>query len=291
MIVTNQAIGNKWELVFRLIRWKNLLIIMVSQYCTLVFLAHNGSRIPGVVLDPWFLMVCTGTVLVAAGGYIINDYYDIKIDYLNRPERVIVGKSLRRRTALIAHMGITLAGILLGFAAGWMIGISCLFAAFLLWFYSNLLKRLPFLGNFAIALLTALSIFIVWLYCRQNLGLILGYSIFGFFSTLIREVIKDMEDLKGDQTFGCKTIPILWGIRRTKSFVLAMILAFTVLFIVFISPFKILMLYFYLIFLAVPMIYFAWKLILADTRREFTQLSSLAKIIMVMGIGSMVFFK
>lgn len=285
------SIWKKFLLTFRLVRWPNLLIIFVTQYFTAVFLAEAELSSLNVLKDPYFFLLCLSTVLIAAGGYIINDYYDIKIDYLNKPERVIIGKGLKRRTALFVHLFITFCGIFIGLAAGWKVGVTSFFSAFLLWFYSNLLKRLPFLGNFSIALLTALSIFIVSFYFPTNTGLVLGYSLFGFFSTLIREVIKDVEDLKGDQTFGCKTLPILWGIRKTKIFILSLIVLFAVMFFVIIRPYKILMLYFYLVFLILPMFYFIWKLVIADTRKEFSELSRMAKIIMILGIGSMIFFK
>ncbi len=285
------SIGKKLMLAFRLARWQNLLIIFVTQYFAAVFLAEGDVPSFHIFRDPYFLFLCLGTVMVAAGGYIINDYYDIKIDYLNKPDRVIVGKGLKRRTALFAHLFITFCGILTGTLANWKIGVACFLAAFLLWLYSNLLKRLPFLGNFTVALLTGLSIFIVALYYKHNSGLVVGYALFGFFSTLIREVIKDIEDLKGDETFGCKTIPILWGIRKTKFFIFFLILLFAILFFIIIRPYKILMLYFYLVFLTLPMIYFVWKLVFADTKKEFSELSKMAKIIMVLGIGSMVFFK
>ncbi len=285
------SIGNKVWLAFRLARWPNLLIIFVTQYFAAIFLAEGDLTARHVLRDPYFFLLCLGTVMVAAGGYIINDYYDIKIDYLNKPDRVIVGKGLKRRTALFAHLFITFCGIVTGTLAHWKIGAACFFAAFLLWLYSNLLKRLPFLGNFTVALLTGLSIFIVSLYYKHNNSLVLAYALFGFFSTMIREVIKDTEDLKGDQTFGCKTIPILWGIRKTKIFILSLILIFAVMFFIIIRPYKILMLNFYLVFLTLPMIWFVWKLVIADTKKEFSDLSRMAKIIMVLGIGSMVFFK
>jgi 4-hydroxybenzoate polyprenyltransferase len=136
-----------------------------------------------------------------------------------------------------------------------------------------------------------MSIFMITFYYGTNSGLVLAYSLFGFFSTLIREIIKDIEDLKGDETFGCKTLPILWGVRRTKAFILFLIFIFAAIFILIIRPYHILMLYFYLVLLTMPLLGFVWKLLTADTRKEFADLSRMAKIIMILGIGSMVFFK
>ncbi|HLF34663.1 MAG TPA: geranylgeranylglycerol-phosphate geranylgeranyltransferase [Cyclobacteriaceae bacterium] len=278
-------------LLLKLVRWPNLIIILVTQYFTAVFLSAPDEPWMKIISDPYLFLVVLGTVLTAAAGYIINDYYDIKIDYLNKPDRVIVGKEFDRRIALAAHVIITFIAILIGFLADWRIGLTNMAAAFLLWLYSNLLKRLPFLGNFCIASLTALSIIIITIYYQRLSWLVIGYGLFGFLITLVREVLKDIEDLKGDQTFGCKTIPILWGIRKTKYFVLILVVVFIGSFLSIILQFKILMLYFYIVVLAIPFITFIWKLFIADTRKEFSELSRLAKILMVLGIGSMVFFK
>ena len=278
-------------LVMKLVRWPNLLIIFVTQYFTAIFLAEAGIPLRHVIADPFFFLLCLSTILIAAGGYIINDYYDIKIDYLNKPDRVIIGKGLNRRTALFVHVIVSVLGVSIGLLAGWKIGVTSFFAGFMLWLYSNQLKRLPFLGNLSIAVLTGMSIFIISFYYGSNSSLVLAYSLFGFFSTLIREIIKDIEDLKGDETFGCKTLPILWGVRRTKAFILFLIFIFAAIFILIIRPYHILMLYFYLVLLTLPLLGFVWKLVTADTKKEFADLSRMAKIIMILGIGSMIFFK
>ena len=284
------VIQKAW-LVMKLVRWPNLFIIFVTQYFVAIFLAEAGIPFRHVITDPFFFLLCLSTVLIAAGGYIINDYYDIKIDYLNKPDRVIIGKGLNRRTALFVHVIVSVLGVSTGLLAGWKIGVTSFFAGFLLWLYSNQLKRLPFLGNLTIAVLTGMSIFMIVFYYGNNSSLVLAYSLFGFFSTLIREVIKDIEDLKGDETFGCKTLPILWGVRRTKAFILLLIFIFAIIFILIIRPYHILMLYFYLVLLTMPLLGFVWKLVTADTKKEFADLSRMAKIIMILGIGSMVFFK
>jgi 4-hydroxybenzoate polyprenyltransferase len=289
--MNTRSLFHKAILLLKLVRWPNLLIILVAQYFTAVFLSARDEPWLKIISDPYLFLVVLGTVLTAAAGYIINDYYDIKIDYLNKPDRVIVGKGLDRRIALAAHVVITFIAIFLGFLAGWRIGLTNTAAAFLLWFYSNLLKRLPFLGNICIALLTALSIIIITIYYQELSWLVIGYGLFGFLITLVREVLKDIEDLKGDQTFGCKTIPILWGIRKTKYFVLILVVVFISAFLSIILQYKILMLYFYIVVLTIPFIHFIWKLSIADTRKEFSELSRMAKILMVLGIGSMVFFK
>ncbi|HWA33810.1 MAG TPA: geranylgeranylglycerol-phosphate geranylgeranyltransferase [Cyclobacteriaceae bacterium] len=264
-------------------RFWNLLIIGVAQYFTAIFLIDQEK-----LYDARLLLLSVSTMIIAAAGYIINDYYDVKIDLINKPERVVIGKGMKRRYALFFHTILSVTGVVIGVALNWKIGILNFFCAFLLWLYSNALKREPFVGNFAVALLTGLSILIInILYPPMSIAIVI-YALFAFFITLVREIIKDLEDLKGDDTFGCKTLPIVWGIRRTKAFIYILIILFSVtavLLDIFVTP--------------LPMSFFAWTLFLpmaalagwlvrADTKRDFYQLSQFCKFIMIAGILSMV---
>ena len=162
-------------------------------------------------------------------------------------------------------------------------------SAFFLWLYSNQLKRLPFIGNFIVALLTGLSIFIVNVLYLPPLALVWVYSLFAFFMTLVREIIKDMEDLQGDDTFGCKTLPIVWGLRKTKLFTYLLMGLFTAVVIGIHEAVTPLPVAFFLGFLFVPMgLLLAW-LVRADTRKDFYRLSQFCKVIMLAGIISMAF--
>jgi 4-hydroxybenzoate polyprenyltransferase len=269
----------------RITRFWNLLIIGLCQYFTVCFLIH-----PELLLD-WKVFVLTAsTASIAAAGYIINDYYDVKIDLINKPERVVIGKTLTRRSAILLHSFLSFTGVALGFLLDWKIGVVNFFSSFLLWLYSNSLKRLPLVGNVAVSLLTGLSVAIViFLYPDFSVTSILVYSLFAFFMTLVREIIKDMEDLKGDNTFGCKTLPIVWGIRKTKVFIYVLTALFIAnLFIIhfYVEP---LPLKFFLVFLFAPItLLIAW-LVRADTKKDFYRLSALCKIIMLFGILSMAF--
>ncbi len=270
------------QALVRLTRLWNLLIVALTQYCTAGFLVGTDT-----LSDPRLLLLALSTVLVAAGGYSINDYYDVKIDLINKPERVVVGKTLPRRFVLLLHTVLTVTGMLLGFLLSWVIGGISFFAGFLLWLYSNQLKRLPFIGNFIVALLTGVSVWMVNLLFPPAREAILVYAVFAFYLTLIREIIKDMEDLKGDNTFGCRTLPIVWGLRGTKLFLYLIIVLFcsTVAGIhLIVTPLPV---PFFVGVLFVPLgILVAW-LIRADTRRDYYRLSQLSKLIMLGGIFSM----
>lgn len=227
------------------------------------------------------------TMMIAAAGYMINDYYDIKIDLINKPERVVIGKSITRRYALFFHTALSVSGVGIGLLLSWQIAVINFLSAFLLWLYSNNLKRLPFIGNFSIGLLTAASIAVVNLLYPPFNSYILVYALFAMVMTLVREIIKDMEDSKGDNTFGCKTLPIVWGIRKTKTLLYALLLLFSILVLLVNQSYLGLPIYYFIFFLFAPLGYLLARLIRADTIRDFARLSSLCKLILVLGIVSM----
>jgi 4-hydroxybenzoate polyprenyltransferase len=272
--------------LFRLTRFWNLAIIAFAQYFTAYFLFHQGVL---VFTDFWLFLIVAATVMIAAAGYIINDYYDIKIDLINKPDRVVIGKTITRRYAIFFHTAISFTGVATGLLINWKVGAINFASGFLLWLYSNNLKRQPLIGNLVVAILTGLSIFLLSFLYEQYLPLVMTYSLFAFFMTLIREVVKDLEDMKGDTTFGCKTLPIVWGIRKTKYFLYGVISFFSIVVLwLDYQELKISWVYF-IPLLFVPMSVLVFRLVKADTKKEFYQISQLCKVIMLSGICSMIF--
>ncbi len=272
----------------RLIRAGNLLIIVLTQYLVRIFLVGPKEDWLRHLSDFRFFLLSLSTVLIAAAGYIINDYYDIKIDTINKPRRVVIGRMLRRRHAMFTHTAFNALGIGLGLLVGLKVAAVNLLAAFVLWLYSNQLKRLPFIGNFTVALLTAASLLVIILYAPRNQFLVVTFALFAFFISLIREIIKDMEDLRGDATFGCQTLPIVWGIRRTKSLLYILIGSFLVILFSLSFYLREWIVFYFSLFVFLPTAWLTWRLARADTRREFGYLSTWCKIIMLSGVLSMV---
>ncbi len=268
----------------RLTRVWNLVIVALAQYLTAAFLIDLKT-----VLDPRLFILSASTVLIAAGGYIINDYYDIKIDLINKPQRVVIGKAITRRYAILFHTVLSIIGVILGLVLSWKIAVVNLVSATVLWWYSNYLKRQPFIGNLVVALLTGVAIWLVDSLYKTGHMLIVTYAGFAFFMTLIREIIKDMEDLKGDQTFGCQTLPIVWGMRRTKYVIYVIVVIFLAVVILVDYHFRNLPIHYFLLFLFPPMLWFIIRLITTDTKRDFSWLSRFCKIILLLGIFSMAF--
>jgi 4-hydroxybenzoate polyprenyltransferase len=259
-------------------------IIGFAQYFTSGFLIGKDT-----IYDFKLFLLSMSTVLIAAAGYIINDYYDVKIDYINKPERVVIGKSITRRFAILFHVLLSVGGISIGLYLSWRLAAINILSVFLLWLYSNNLKRLPFVGNITVAVLTGLAIYVVdVLYGTQN-SLVIIYAVFAFFMTLVREIIKDIEDLKGDNTFGCKTLPIVLGIRKTKIVIYIIIVVFLISVFVLNYWYEALPIQYYLIFLFAPVALLLFRLFRADMKREFSLLSAFCKLIMLLGILSMAF--
>jgi 4-hydroxybenzoate polyprenyltransferase len=230
---------------FRLIRWPNLIFIALTQflfyYCILLpsFRQALQGQFTNVLQPDQFWILCLSSVLIAAAGYIINDYFDLNIDRINKPGKMIVEKVIKRRWTIVLHWILSSIGILLGFYLSWkmrniFIGPANLVCVALLWFYSTTFKRRLLIGNIIISLLTAWVILVLYL-CEFRFHRFIDplyhpilskvykssvlYGAFAFIISLIREIIKDIEDMEGDARYHCRTMPVVWGIHVSKLFV------------------------------------------------------------------------
>ena len=311
----------------KLIRYQNLLIIAATQYMMRFLiiapiLAINGFK-PQLDHLHFFLLVFSSMTITAAG-YVINDYFDMKTDLLNRPYTVIVGKRISRRWAMILHIFLNTIGIVTGIYLSWYagmmgFGIAYIMAAGLLWFYSTTYKRQFLIGNLIVSIFTAVVPFVVVIFevplLNQAYGEIMiaqgmnfyniiawvgGFSFFAFLSTLIREIIKDVEDFEGDSAYGRNTLPIVLGIRTTKIIVIILI-SFMVFSLVYVystylfrkhsGEIDLFSLLWFSVMLILPFIYLIFKLISAREKKEYHFCSNLCKLVMLTGIlYSVVFY-
>jgi 4-hydroxybenzoate polyprenyltransferase len=278
--------------LLKLIRFPNLIIIVFTQLFTSIFLIHEGKvHFFNVINDIKFLFLIISTNLVAAAGYIINDYYDVKIDAFNKPKELVVDRLIGRRIALLLHMVMNIIGLFLSVFVGLKLAIVTFSVIFFLWIYSNNLKRKVFVGNLLIALLTALSLIIVALYYNKNTAIVMYYAFFSFLITLAREIIKDMEDIPGDELHGCKTLPIVYGIKKTKNIIYIILFVLILSLLIITLKINSLGLYF-VVFLETVLLFYIYKeLYFADKKKDFKHLGQLCKIVMVVGIISMIFFQ
>lgn len=277
---------------FRLVRLPNLLIILAAQFLIRIFVIGPKEDWKNILTNPSFLLLCSATLLIAAAGYIINDYYDIKIDLANNPKRVVIGKVFTRRVALFTHFILNLLAIFISLFLGWGIFITVFISGFLMWYYSNTLKRLALWGNITISLLTGVSIYYISFLSDKNVNIVILYAVFAFAISLIREIIKDMEDIKGDAQYGCKTLPIVWGIKNTKYFIFCIsfffILALVVIGFIFTERYNSFLAGYFGLALFPFFVFLLARLHKAETEKDYRQLSSLSKIIMLAGLASIV---
>ncbi|WP_343692008.1 geranylgeranylglycerol-phosphate geranylgeranyltransferase [Chitinophaga sp.] len=303
---------------FRLVRYPNLIYIALTQYllqyCVVAPILHYNGVEPSLSV-PSFCLLSFSTVLIAAAGYIINDYFDINIDIINKPDKMVLDKVINRRWAMAWHTIFNLAGVSIGFIAAWKIGqiylgFTQVLCSLLLWFYSTSFKRQALVGNVLISLLTALAVVVVGFYEKQiyesfeaimspegrKLIQIIGiYAVFAFVISLVREIVKDLEDVIGDSKDGCRTIPIVWGVAPAKRICYGLLLGLQVLIVV--VEIRVALIGWYiaiaylLIFVQAPCYYIFSLLKKAHLPEHYHKVSSLVKLVMLSGILSMVFFK
>ncbi|TAD86277.1 MAG: ubiquinone biosynthesis protein UbiA [Bacteroidetes bacterium] len=309
---------------FNLIRWPNLLFIAITQclfhFCVVEPSVNLGLNFPLHLFTRWFVLLCASSVFIAAGGYIINDYFDVNIDLVNKPNRVWIDKAISRRWALVWHLGLSGTGVALGAIVSWqinnwLIAVANLACTILLWTYSTTYKRRLLWGNVLISALTAWVVLVLlvaeipsWWTGRLNnptdiqtaarlsrIGVV--YAAFAFIITLIREVVKDLEDMEGDRKEGCSTMPIVWGVPASKIFVavwLVVLVVSLVVIEVYVLTFGGLAAWLAAVyltaFLVVPLLRFFKQLGSAVTPQHYHSMSTRLKYIMLAGILSMVFF-
>ncbi len=298
-----------------LIRWPNLLIIVLSMvfirwFVILPFLGAAGMSIIQ------FLLLLFSVLSITIAGYIINDYFDMDADRINKPGKNQIGTTFSVEWAKNAYYIFSAPGVIGGLLLSWWVGeinytLIFLFTTGMLWYYSERYQCQILLGNLVVAFLSALSFGLIWLYeffalkanaelfsaAQSNFKiiskLVLIYMGFAFFASLFREMIKDIEDLEGDSRMGCRTLPVVVGVGKAKVYTLAagaLMLAFLlyVQYFLFLSGYMLVSGYF--IVLDAMLILMLIKLFKAEEVDDFGKLSGLSKLFMATGILSMLLF-
>ena len=300
----------------KLIRWKNLLIIFLTQllawWCVILPLK------PEILNWFNFLVLSISTLLIAASGYIINDYFDIKIDIINRPQKVVLGKSIKRSTAIIIHTILNFVAILMASylalkQSNYFLPILQLLCTFLLWYYSTKFKRQYMVGNIVVSFLTALTIMILVFYEPMFLKVVnasfysnhilqtsipfwvlIEYAYFAFMLNWIREIVKDIEDIKGDLEEGCNTMPIKMGILYSVKFIRLLVLLVSIP--LFVTSFFLFRHHYFLfsgyVFFILGLPIIGWSVMLQNSNStlHFHRASRGLKIIMVLGVISLIIY-
>jgi 4-hydroxybenzoate polyprenyltransferase len=307
---------------FKLIRWPNLVFVAITQilfhFSVVLTSAHSDVwQFPLQLKQHLFWILVVASLLITAAGYIINDYFDINIDEVNKPGDMVVDRHISRRTAIVLHSSFSLLGLLLSAYVGYklenpFVPAGNLVCIALLWLYSTTYKRRMIVGNVIISLMTAWVIGVMlvaeipfwWkateLDTREQLTMArlwrIGalYASFAFVISLVREVIKDIEDMEGDKKDGCRTLPIVYGIDAARVFagtwllILIVALLATQLYVMFFGWWY--SIAYILLLVVAPCIRLFSLLFKAASKEEFHILSSRLKWVMLAGIMSMIFF-
>lgn len=289
-----QEILKKIIFFFKLIRYPNLIIIIFTQLLTFYFITDWQ-----LVHSKGIILLVTGTVLIAAAGYMINDLFDIDIDLVNKPKKVLIPHVFSKQFVIVCYSLFNLVALMLGIILGKQLFFNFVLMIMLLILYSSYLKRLYLLGNLVVSFLLALSVYLVWIYCPAgNFSILSFYICFAFLISLIREIIKDIEDINGDLKFDCLTMPVVTGVKAARN-VSLIIVVFLICLIEFSA------LYFHLysssntvsntiflnIFVVIPLILVSFKLIKAEDGSDYHNISRYLKLIMITGLLSIISLK
>jgi len=296
---------------FRLIRWPNLVFIFLTQtlfYLFILYPIDTGFKTMPVLEPRLFGFLTLSSLLIAAAGYIINDYFDLNIDRVNKPARLVVDKIIKRRWTILWHWILSGIGLLLSFYVGYklrnpLVALGNLGCVVLLYFYSTTFKRKLLIGNIIISLLTAWVVLVLYvseIHFRggrsevetYRVSLLFKYAIvyssFAFILSLVREVVKDIEDMEGDMRYGCRTMPIVWGVNVAKVFAgtwLAVLIgALVILQFYGLRREGILFTLYGLLLIDLPLLWILRKLYRAQTKAQYHVLSNVIKAVMLTGI-------
>lgn len=259
------------------------MIIVATQFIASHFLLHIPIE---RLIEVRYGLFLLSTAMIGAGGYIINDYFDQKIDMINRPQTVIVGTDLRRRLALFFHASLTIGGILLGFMIDPLIGAIHIFSSGALWTYSGLLKRQILIGTLTISFLTSLSLLILMVYFRTFSLLIVAYSMFGGVTIFIRESIKDIISVKGETAFGVQSIPIVWGVRGAKLVILIAGIAGVSLMAFYLISINNWIVKYFFVVVSIVILWSFYRLTKADKIKDFKEIKRAIDTIIILGLVS-----
>ena len=279
------AIFKSWYLL-SLVRWYSILAVMVAQYLSALFLLNRGVSKIDLLLDPQLHISIFATAFIIASGFIINSFYDLERDTVNRPDRVIFSRLVSQTTCLNMYFFFNTVGVVLSFYVSKRVMLFNFLFSIALWFYSHKLKKKAFLGELSAALLNIAPFFVVVIYYRIFTFDIFLYLSFIGLMIIIREIIKDVLSEKGDLIFGYETLPVKVGMRVTKQtialFMIMTLIPFSILF--YLHGFTLVMGYFFLGEILV--IVSGYLLIKASTDSDFERLNTIYKFLTFAGILS-----
>ena len=277
--------------LFSVVRGYNILIIVLAQYLSSIYILSKDTSLKEVLLDPKLFTLVFATSLVIAAGYIINNFYDSEKDLINRPKKSMLDRLVSQNTKLSGYFVLNFLTVILASYVSFKAVLFFSSYIFMIWFYSHKLKKYPFIGNLIASTLAIAPFFIVFVYYRNFETVIFFHGLFLALIISIREITKDLENIKGDLTLNYKTIPVAYGVRVTK-LILTSLIGFTlVTSVVLANYFEIGKMNYYFYFTAIVLLFYAIKLWLASQKAHYVLLHNVLKFVLVVGAFSIVLIK
>ena len=278
----------KFISLFSVIRLYNIFIIIIAQYFTSIFIISIDTSISSILFDfQLFLLILSSSIAIASG-YIINNFYDYEKDLINKPIKSKIDKVIRKRTKLSLYVALNFLCIYTSSLVSWRAVLFFSIYIFVIWLYSHKLKRILFIGNIVSSLLSVIPFFIILIYYKNFELIIFLYAIFLFLIVYMREIIKDLENIKGDFTLDYRTIPVVYGEKSSK-YLLSIVSLFTVAIIyILLSGFDTGMMFYYYYFSIAVLLFFIIVLWKYNSKKYYNFLHNLLKFLIVLGVLSIV---
>ena len=272
---------------FYVVRIHNIFLLLLAQYLTSIFILSGFESWKIIFDNNLFLVILCSTICIVSG-FIINDYYDTKKDSINTPIKFKLGESINDKTKLFLYFFLNLLVVLVSSLISMRAIVFFSIYIFFIWFYSHKLRKLVFIGNLFYSILTITPFFAILLYFKKIEFIIIAYALFLFFILLLKDIVKDMKNLKGDFSANHKTIPVVFGESFTKTLIslLSIINIFLILnlFLNFNSGFM----YFYYFLALAVMVYFMFKLYHSKSTAQYLFLHNLLRFLITAGVFSIV---
>lgn len=284
----NKILLMKFISLFSVVRGYNIPIIVLAQYLSAIFILAPEKSGLSILLDYQLFIIVFASSLTIASGYIINSFYDSKKDLINRPTKSMLDRLISQKTKLYVYFSLNFIVAVLAVLVSWRAFIFFSVYIFLIWYYSHRIKKYPMIGNLTSAFLAVLPFFAIFLYYKNLYEVILGHAAFLFLLLLIREMIKDLENIKGDLANDYKTIPIIYGEDVSKKIITTLTIATIIPVYVLIEIFDVGYMDMYFYFCLIILIFFLLRLWKSNTKEQFVLLHNVLKFLIVAGVFSII---
>lgn len=272
--------------LFSIIRGYNILVIALAQYLASIYILSPDLPLRKVLLDLNLFFIVLASALAIAGGYIINSFYDSEKDLINKPRKSMLDRLVSQRTKLSTYFVLNFASVI--FASYVSFRAVIFFSAYIfgIWLYSHKLKKIPLLGNIVSATLAITPFFAVFVYYKNFETVIFVHAIYLFLLILVREFIKDMENMAGDLAQGYKTIPLIYGTKASKGLSTALVVLTLIPALSLIYYFEVGYMYVYFAASVALLILFIVLLWRSNSKKDYVWLHNILKFIIVIGAFS-----